>query len=55
MQQWDLTAASEGGRRGPRVLFSTSEARGVVIDLTQDEEMGGHQVRRAWPGGSGYS
>lgn len=45
MQQWDLTAAIEGGRTGPRVLFSTSEARGVVIDLAQDEEMGDHQVR----------
>ena len=45
MQQWDLSAASEGDRTGPRVLFSTSEARGVVIDLAQDEEMGDHQVR----------
>ena len=45
MQQWDLTAGNEGGRTGPRVLFSTSEARGVVIDLAQDEEMGDDQVR----------
>ena len=45
MQRWDLTAAMERGRTGPRVLFSTSEARGVVIDLAQDEEMGDHQVR----------
>jgi quercetin dioxygenase-like cupin family protein len=45
MQQWDLTAANEGGRTGPRVLFSTPEARAVVIDLSQDEEMGDHQVR----------
>ncbi len=45
MQRWDLTAANEGGRTGPRVLFSTSEARGVVIDLAQSEEMGDHQVR----------
>jgi quercetin dioxygenase-like cupin family protein len=45
MQQWDLTAANDGGRTGPRVLFSTSEARGVVIDLAQDEELGDHQVR----------
>jgi quercetin dioxygenase-like cupin family protein len=29
----------------PRVLFSTSEARCVVIDLAQEEEMGDHQVR----------
>ena len=45
MQQWDLTAANEGTRTGPRVLFSTSEVRGVVIDLSLDEEMGDHQVR----------
>ena len=45
MQTWDLTAANEGSRTGPRVLFSTPEARGVVIDLAQGEEMGDHQVR----------
>lgn len=45
MQHWDLTADPEGGRTGPRVLFSTPEARGVVIDLEQGEEMGDHQVR----------
>ncbi len=45
MQHWDLTAANEGSRTGPRALFSTPEARGVVIDLEQDEELGDHQVR----------
>ena len=45
MQQWDLTAVNEGSRTGPRVLFSSPEARGVVMDLGQDEEMGDHQVR----------
>jgi len=45
MQHWDLTAANEGSRTGPQVLFSTPEARGVVVDLAQDEEMGDHQVR----------
>lgn len=45
MQHWDLTAANEGTRTGPRVLFSTPEARGVVMDLAQDEEMGDHRVR----------
>jgi quercetin dioxygenase-like cupin family protein len=45
MQQWDLTAANEGGRTGPRVLFSTSEARGVMIDLAENEVMSDHQVR----------
>lgn len=45
MQRWDLTAANKGGRTGPRVLFSTSEARGVVIDLAENEVMSDHQVR----------
>lgn len=45
MQRWDLTAANEGGRTGPRVLFSTPDARGVLIDLAQDEQMRDHQVR----------
>jgi quercetin dioxygenase-like cupin family protein len=45
MQQWDLKAADAGGRTGPRVLFSTSEARGVVIGLAEGEELGDHQVR----------
>ena len=45
MQLWDLAATNEGIRIGPRVLFSTSEARGVVIDLAQDEELGDHHVR----------
>jgi quercetin dioxygenase-like cupin family protein len=45
MQQWDLAAPNDSERTGPRVLFSTSEARGVVIDLAPDEEMGDHRVR----------
>ena len=45
MQQWDLASPSDSERAGPRVLFSTSEARGVVIDLAADEEMGDHRVR----------
>lgn len=45
MQHWDLTAALDGDRTGPRVLFSTPEARGVLIDLEQGDEMGDHQVR----------
>lgn len=45
MQRWDLTAANEGGRTGPRVLFSASEARGVMIDLAENEVMADHQVR----------
>ena len=45
MQHWDLTAANEQSRTGPRVLFSTSEARGVLIDLGENEVMADHQVR----------
>lgn len=45
MEHWDLTAADDRSRTGPRVLFSTPEARGVVIDLEAGEEMGDHQVR----------
>jgi quercetin dioxygenase-like cupin family protein len=45
MQRWDLTAAQTSNRSGPRVLFSTPEARGVVIDLAPGEELGDHRVR----------
>ncbi len=45
MQVWNLKAPHESERAGPRVLFSTPEARGVVIDLAPDEELSEHQVR----------
>lgn len=45
MQRWDLAAPNDTGRDGPRVLFSTPEARGVVVDLAADEELGDHRVR----------
>ncbi len=45
MQHWDLAAGNVGDRTGPQVLFSTSEARGIVIVLAEDEELGDHQVR----------
>jgi quercetin dioxygenase-like cupin family protein len=45
MQRWDLTGTQVSDRSGPRVLFSTPEARGVVIDLAPDEELGEHRVR----------
>lgn len=45
MQRWNLTGSHEPGRAGPWVLFSTREARGVVIDLAAGEEMGDHRVR----------
>jgi quercetin dioxygenase-like cupin family protein len=45
MQRWDLTGTPVSDRNGPRVLFSTPEARGVVIDLAPGEELGEHRVR----------
>jgi quercetin dioxygenase-like cupin family protein len=45
MRLWNLEAPPESDRPGPRVLFSTPEARVVVIDLAPDQEMGNHQVR----------
>lgn len=45
MQRWDLTDTQVSDRSGPRVLFSTPEARGVVIDLAPGEQMGEHRVR----------
>jgi quercetin dioxygenase-like cupin family protein len=45
MQRWDLTSAPASERTGPRVLFSTPEARAVVIDLASGEQLGDHGVR----------
>jgi len=45
MQRWDLAAANDSDRPGPRVLFSMPEARAVVIDLEAGEELRDHQVR----------
>lgn len=45
MQRWDLKTPGESDRTGPRALFSTPEARGVVVELAQGETMGDHRVR----------
>ena len=45
MRRWSLTGVHDPGRPGPWVLFSTPEARGVVVDLAADEQMGDHRVR----------
>ena len=45
VQRWSLIGSHDPGRSGPWVLFSTPEARGVVVDLAADEEMGDHRVR----------
>ena len=44
MQLWDVLAADATGRTDPRVLFSTPEARMVMIDLAAGEELGDHEV-----------
>ena len=45
MDRWHLPSIEATGKREPRVLFSTSACRAVVIDLQAGEEMGDHQVR----------
>ena len=45
MQVWNLKAPHESEKAGPRVLFSTPEVRGVVIDLAPEEELREHRVR----------
>ena len=44
MQLWDVLAADATGRTDPRVLFSTPEARMVMIDLAAGERLGDHEV-----------
>jgi quercetin dioxygenase-like cupin family protein len=44
VQVWDVLAADATGRTDPRVLFSTPEARMVMIDLAAGEELGDHEV-----------
>lgn len=44
MQRWVLDADRDSDRTGPRVLFSTPDVRGVVIDLADGEAMGDHVV-----------
>jgi quercetin dioxygenase-like cupin family protein len=45
VQLWDVLAADATGRTDPRVLFSTPEARMVLIDLVAGEQLGDHEVR----------
>ena len=46
MQHWDLSPATQpNGQDGPFVLFSTPEARGIVIALAQGRQLGEHRVR----------
>ena len=46
MQHWDLSPAIQpSGQDGPFVLFSTPEARGIVIALARGRQLGEHRVR----------
>ena len=45
MRLWNIEAPLESERTGPRVLFSTPEARVVVIGLAPQQELGSHRVR----------
>ena len=44
MQIWNVLAADATGKTDPRVLFSTPEARMVMIELAEDERLGDHEV-----------
>lgn len=44
MQLWDVLAEDATGKTDPRVLFSTPEARMVMIDLEPAEELRDHGV-----------
>ncbi len=45
MKHWDLAAVDNATSAGPQVLFSTPEARAVIVDLAAGEQMGEHRVR----------
>lgn len=45
MQLWDIDQPSTAPNGGPQVLFSTPEARGVIVDLAAGESLGDHRVR----------
>ncbi|HSI98160.1 MAG TPA: hypothetical protein VK926_07330 [Gaiellaceae bacterium] len=44
MERWHLPSVEATGKRDPRVLFSRSEARGVLIDLLEGDELGDHRL-----------
>src|SRR5205823_13035227 len=44
MERWHIPSSEADGRREPRVLFSCQEARAVVIDLRDGEQLGEHSV-----------
>ena len=44
VERWHLPSVEATGKRDPRVLFSGSEARGVLIDLHEGDELGEHRL-----------
>jgi quercetin dioxygenase-like cupin family protein len=44
VERWHLPSIDQTGKREPRVLFSSSACRAVVIDLREGETMGEHSV-----------
>lgn len=47
MERWHLPSIDATGKREPRVLFSRAEARAVLIDLNEGEEMGDHRLHES--------
>jgi quercetin dioxygenase-like cupin family protein len=45
MKHWHLPSIEADGRREPRVLFSTPEARAVLLDLATGDVLRDHRVR----------
>lgn len=45
MQRWHLPSIDATGSTEPRVLFSQSEARAVVLDLQAGQKLSEHSVR----------
>lgn len=45
MERWHLPTVEASGKRDPQVLFSTPEARAVLIDMPPGDQLGEHSVR----------
>ena len=45
VQIWDIRSSDSGRQTGPQVLFSTPEARSVLVDLATGKVLGDHRVR----------
>lgn len=44
MERWHLPSVEATGKREPRVLFSGSEARGVLLDLQEGDRLSEHRL-----------